>query len=91
VAAEFEGAAAAILIDFSVEKRALLDIVSGKAEPSGLLPFQMPRDMETVEAQAEDVPRDMVPYRDGAGNVWDFAFGLNWSGVIRDERVTRYR
>jgi beta-glucosidase len=91
VAAEFENAAAAILIDFSVEKRALLDLVSGKAEPSGLLPFQMPCDMETVEAQAEDVPRDMVPYQDSAGNIWDFAFGLNWSGVIQDERVKRYR
>ncbi|MDR3276580.1 MAG: glycoside hydrolase family 3 C-terminal domain-containing protein [Treponema sp.] len=91
VAAEFEAAASAILLDFSVEPAALLDLISGKAEPSGLLPFQMPRNMETVEAQAEDVSRDMVPYTDSAGHTWDFAYGLNWQGPIDDERVRRYR
>jgi beta-glucosidase len=90
VTAEFEALADAILLDFSVETRALLDIVSGKREPSGLLPFQMPRDMETVEAHAEDLPHDIIPYTDSAGNTYDFAYGLNWSGVIRDERVKRY-
>jgi beta-glucosidase len=45
--------------------------------------------METVEAQAEDVPRNMVSCTDSAGNVWDFAFGLNRQGVINDERVNR--
>jgi beta-glucosidase len=91
VAAEFEPAADAVLIEFAVEQKALLDLVSGKAEPSALLPFQMPADMETVEAQAEDIPRDMKPYTDSVGNSWDFAFGLNWRGVIEDERVKRYR
>jgi beta-glucosidase len=91
VAAEFEPAVDAVLIEFAVEAKALLDIVSGKAEPSALLPFQMPADMETVEAQAEDLPRDMKSYTDSVGNTWDFAFGLNWRGVIEDERVKRYR
>ena len=91
VAAEFEDAAAAVFLDFSVEKRALLDVVSGRAEPSALLPFQMPRDMETVEAQCEDLSGDMIPYRDSAGNVWDFAFGLSWQGVISDGRTAKYR
>jgi beta-glucosidase len=90
VAGEFESAADAILLDFVVEARALLDILSGTAEPSALLPFQMPQDMETVEAQAEDVPRDMIPYTDACGNTWDFAFGLNWQGPINDERVKKY-
>ena len=26
----------------------------------------------------------------GEGNTYDFAFGLNWSGVINDERVATY-
>jgi beta-glucosidase len=68
-----------------------MDLVAGKAEPSALLPFQMPRDMETVEAQAEDIARDLIPYTDAAGNTWDFAFGLNCQGVINDERVKKYR
>ena len=51
---------------------------------------QLPADMETVETQQEDVPRDMKCYKDSCGNVYDFAFGLNWSGVIRDGRVQKY-
>jgi beta-glucosidase len=90
VAAEFEDQAAAVLLTFSVEPRALLDIITGKAEPSALLPFQMPQSMETVENQAEDGARDMIPYTDSCGNVWDFAFGLNWEGVIKDGRVEKY-
>ena len=46
--------------------------------------------METVEAQLEDVPRDMECYTDAAGNVYDFAFGMNWAGKIDDERTAKY-
>jgi beta-glucosidase len=91
VVAEFEGAADAILVTFGVQNQALLDIVSGKNEPSGLLPMQMPANMMTVEQQNEDVPRDMVCYKDADGNTYDFAFGLNWSGVINDARVAAYK
>ena len=27
---------------------------------------------------------------DAAGNTYDFAYGLNWSGVISDERTEKY-
>jgi beta-glucosidase len=47
--------------------------------------------MITVEQQYEDVPRDMIPYEDSEGNSYDFAFGLNWKGVIKDERVKKYQ
>ena len=69
---------------------ALLEIVNGDVEPSALLPFQMPASMDAVEAQKEDVPRDMECYVDADGNVYDFAYGLNWSGKIEDERVATY-
>ena len=91
VLSELEGAADAILVDFGVQQDALMHIISGRAEPSGLLPVQLPRDMETVEAHCEDRPLDLLPYVDGAGNAYDFGFGLNWSGVIRDERTRRYK
>ena len=29
--------------------------------------------------------------KDADGNIYDFAFGMNWSGVINDERVKKYR
>ena len=90
VPAEIEPYADAILLAMGVQNQAVLDLVSGKAEPSGLLPMQMPADMRTVEEQFEDVPRDMKCYRDADGNTYDFAFGLNWKGVIQDERVTKY-
>jgi len=91
VPAEFEGKADAILVSFGVQNQAIFDIISGKAEPSGLLPMQMPADMKTVEQQNEDVPRDMVCYKDADGNLYDFAFGMNWSGVINDARVAAYK
>lgn len=91
VVSEFEPAADAILVDFGVGAAALMEIVSGRTRPSGLLPLQIPRDMETVETQAEDLPRDMIPHRDSEGNVYDFAFGMDFAAVIDDERVKKYR
>ncbi len=91
VFSEIEKSASAILIHMGVQDQALMDMISGKAEPSALLPFQMPADMHTVEKQFEDVPRDMRAYTDSDGNIYDFAFGMNWNGVIVDERVTKYK
>jgi beta-glucosidase len=88
---EIEPSASAILVHMGVQDQALMELLTGKQEPSALLPFQMPKNMTTVEQQMEDVPRDMQPYVDAAGNAYDFAFGLNWSGVITDERVKKYR
>ena len=90
VVSEFEPGADAILVTFGVQDQAILDILTGEAEPSGLMPFQMPADMQTVEEQYEDTPHDMRPYVDSEGNVYDFAFGLNWSGVIEDLRTETY-
>lgn len=90
VLAELEKYADAILIDFGVEKKALLMIVSGQAEPSGLLPLPLPCDMETVEKHQEDAPLDIEPYEDECGNCYAFGFGLNWAGKIEDERTARY-
>ena len=90
VLSELEPYADAILLSFGVQNQAVLDLVSGAAEPSGLLPMQMPADMRTVEEQYEDVPQDMRCLKDTEGHVWDFAFGLNWSGPIQDARTQRY-
>ena len=91
VFSEIEKYASSIFVHMGVQDQALMDMIVGKAEPSGLLPFQMPMDMSTVEDQFEDVPRDMKPYIDSNGNAYDFAFGLNWKGVMEDARVTTYK
>ena len=88
---EIEPYADALFLTFDVQNQVILDLATGKYEPSGLLPFQMPADMETVEAQAEDTPRDMRCHTDADGHTYDFAFGMNWAGVIDDARTQTYR
>lgn len=90
VVAEFEKEVAGLLINFKVQDQAVLDILSGTVAPSGLLPLQMPASMATVEQQMEDVPFDMTPHTDSEGNTYDFGFGLNWEGVMLDERHGKY-
>lgn len=99
---EFEPAVDGIVVTFSqpsggrmspsggASSEALASIVAGVYEPSGLLPMQMPKDMDDVERQAEDTPRDMECYTDTVGHKYDFAYGMNYAGVIDDERVKKY-
>ena len=91
ILSEVEPLSASLLISFGLQDQALLDIISGKAEPQALLPMQMPADMKTVETQAEDVPFDMTVYKDSEGHMYDFTFGMNWKGVISDERVAKFK
>ena len=88
---EVEPLSDAILVGYGVSDAAYFDILLGKAEPQGLLPMQQPKDMVTVETQLEDVPRDMVCYTDSEGHSYDFAYGLDWKGVINDARTAKYR
>ena len=88
---EFEKEVDAIVGEFGVQVEALMDIISGKSEPSGLLPMQMPINMSTVEKQFEDTPHDMIPYKDANGHVYDFGYGLNWKGIIKDARTEKYK
>lgn len=91
VVAEFEKSVDGILVQFGVQDQALMEIISGGMEPSGLLPLQMPADMAVVETQFEDLPHDMDCYVDSEGNTYDFAFGLNWAGLIQDKRTEKYK
>ena len=92
VFSEIEPSADVILMGWGgIADSSFARVITGQVEPSGLLQFQMPKDMDTVESQQEDVPRDMECYTDAAGNTYDFCFGLNWSGVIDDERTQTYK
>ena len=90
VPSEIEPSADALLISFHVNKQAVLDIISGKHEPSALLPMDMPRDMQVVETQLEDTSHDFECYTDAANNTYRFGFGMNFQGVINDARVEKY-
>lgn len=88
---EVEPLADVILVNYnSQHNEAVAEIILGQTEPNGLLVFQQPVSMKEVEKQLEDVPRDMKCYKDAAGNSYDFAFGLNWKGVIKDDRTKKY-
>ncbi len=88
---EVEPLADVILVNYNMQREDVVaEVIMGQTEPSGLLVFQQPASMEDVEAQLEDVPRDMECYTDAAGNTYDFAFGLKWSGKIEDERTAKY-
>lgn len=87
---EFEEQVSGLLVHFGISNQALFDIISGNTEPTGLLPFQMPENMLTVEHQLEDVGLDMESHVDEAGNTYNFGFGLDWSGAIKDDRVEKY-
>ncbi len=91
IVGEFESKVDSIIVDFGVQTQAIMEIISGKVSPSGLLPFNMPLNMETVEKQCEDVPHDMEVYVDEENHSYSFAYGMNFHGVIDDERVRKYK
>lgn len=31
------------------------------------------------------------PYKDSGGNVYNFGFGLNWKGEIKDARTAKFK
>jgi len=64
--------AAGLLCDFGAFDDAVLDVIFGKFNPSGRLPFELPLSMEAVEKQMEDMPYDSeLP-------IYEFGFGLSY-------------
>ena len=69
---EFIDSVAGVLGAFGASDAALLDVVFGKAKPTGKLPFDLPSDMPSVMAQAADVPFD------SDDPLFKFGFGLTY-------------
>lgn len=90
VVEEFESEVDAIIANFGVQDQAIMEVLTGAVEPSGLLPMQMPANMRTVEEQFEDVAHDMECHVDSENRTYDFAFGMNFDGVIEDDRTRKY-
>lgn len=91
VMAELEPYTDVILAEYGVNPQAVLDVITGRFVPEGLLPIQIPVDMQTVETQREDVAFDMECYEDSEGHLYDFGFGMNFEGIIVDDRTRRYQ
>lgn len=50
--------AAALLANFGAEDDVLMEVLFGKHQPKGKLPFELPSSMEAVNQQKEDLPYD---------------------------------
>lgn len=64
--------ASGLLCDFGLQDDALLDVVFGVFKPTAKLPFEMPRSMDAVVNQKEDVPFD------SENPLFEFGFGLSY-------------
>lgn len=64
--------AKALFGDFGASDEAVLNVIIGKAEPEGNLPFELPASMEAVRRQRTDVPRD------SGKPLFPFGFGLRY-------------
>jgi beta-glucosidase len=63
---------AALLGNFGAGDEAVLDIIFGKFEPQGKLPFELPSSIEAVRKQKEDVPHD------SENPLFPFGYGLGY-------------
>jgi beta-glucosidase len=72
VLSEFISHTAAMLATFGSGDRALAEIVFGKDKPTGKLPFDLPRDMDSVLHHHEDATHGL------AAPLFPFGFGLTY-------------
>ena len=67
-----EGKVAGLLAEFGSSDEILMEILFGKFNPSGKLPFEMPSSQDAVEKQLEDVPYDSEQ------PLYEFGYGLSY-------------
>ncbi len=72
---EISANAHALLGNFGASDAAVLDVIFGKAEPEGRLPFELPSSMGAVRKQLTDVPYDSKE------PLYTFGFGLSYELV----------
>ena len=72
---EISAAAKGLLADYGANDTAVLDVIFGKAQPEGKLPFELPSSMEAVRNQRADVPSD------SKDPLYPFGFGLSYLGT----------
>jgi len=69
---EISESAWALLGEYGASDTAVLDVIFGKANPEGRLPFELPSSMEAVRNQKADVPHD------SENPLYPFGFGLTY-------------
>ena len=69
----FEKSCATLVRWLGVTDAAVLDVIFGRYNPTGKLPFQMPSSMESVRKQLEDVPFDLE------NPLFEYGHGLSYN------------
>ena len=62
----------AIIADFDVDEKIILELIYGEFLPTGKLPIQLPSSMKSVLEQDEDVPFDLK------NPLYDYGHGLSF-------------
>lgn len=79
---DIEPNAASILATFGVSPEAVIDVIRGRFQPVGKLPFTIPRNEEEVLREIGDIPgfREVSSYVyiDQNGNRYGYNFGLSY-------------
>ncbi|MDQ0256712.1 beta-glucosidase [Evansella vedderi] len=79
---EIEPKAAAVLSTFGIKYEPLVDILRGKYNPAGKMPFTLPANQEALDNSAGDVPGyakgSSYAYKSENGNIYSFGFGLSY-------------
>ena len=70
---DLEAVSDALVGTFGVSDEAMLDVVHGRHNPTGKLPFELPSSMAEVEAQLEDLPDDT------ANPLFPYGWGLSFN------------
>lgn len=69
---EISAKAKGLVANYGASDAALLDVLFGKFNPEGRLPFELPSSMEAVKNQKEDLPYD------SKNPLYKFGFGLSY-------------
>ena len=74
--------AAAVISTFGVKTEAIVDVIRGKFNPTGKLPFTIPANKEAVENEVGDIPGYVedpsYSYKNKNGDTYGFDFGLSY-------------
>ncbi|WHY68415.1 glycoside hydrolase family 3 N-terminal domain-containing protein [Neobacillus sp. SuZ13] len=79
---QIEPNAAAVMSTFGVKTEAIVDVIRGKFNPTGKLPFTIPANKEAVVNEVGDIPGYVedpsYSYKNKYGDTYGFDFGLSY-------------
>ncbi|MEH7097337.1 glycoside hydrolase family 3 protein [Neobacillus vireti] len=79
---QIEPNAAAVVATFGTKAEAIVDVIRGKFNPTGKLPFTIPANKAAVDNEVGDIPGyeedPSYVYKNKSGDKYGFDFGLNY-------------